>query len=286
MRVRNWVFTLNNPTGQIQWQQHERVTYASWQKESGENGVPHYQGYLELSAPSSLEQMKEILQKAHWEPRQGSQQQAITYCTKSETRIDGPWEYGTPKCQGTRNDLKEIKDKIANGATERKILEEHYNSWVRYNKAFKEHIRIVQPKRNWKTEVYVAIGEPGTGKSHWANEQGTETYFKQRSNWWDGYEGQDTVVIDDFYAWLPFDLLLRLCDKWPLLVETKGGQVNFTAKRIIFTSNTEPSEWYTNIKNFSAFERRVEHWMRFIKIGDWIETTTHEEFKNTKKIKP
>lgn len=275
MRVRNWLFTLNNPKDQLTW--GDPVTYAVWQLEKVTTA--HYQGYVELSAPNSLSQMTSLLPSAHWEPRKGTQEQAITYCTKTASRVDGPWEFGKPKSQGQRTDLMAVKQMIEDGSSERQVLDQYYGLWMRYAKNIRHHIRMVQPQRTWKTEVFVVIGTPGTGKSHWANEQGENCYFKQRSNWWDGYEGQETVIIDDFYAWLPFDLLLRICDKWPLLVETKGGQVNFTAKKIIFTSNQEPDEWYTNIKNFAAFQRRVNHWVRFIGNREFVVTDDFNDFK-------
>lgn len=69
--------------------------------------------------------------------------------------------------------------------------------------------------------------------------------------------------MDDFYGWLPFDQILRLCDAYPLMVETKGSQTNFVAKTVCITSNTLPSTWYKNVPNFAAFIRRVDTWMIF-----------------------
>ena len=102
-------------------------------------------------------------------------------------------------------------------------------------------------------------------------------YWKQRSNWWDGYSTQETVVLDEFYGWLPFDLLLRLCDRYPLLVETKGGQVQFVAKTIIITSNSLPSNWYRSAY-FPSFVRRVDHWHVFPIWGEHFETSDYAEF--------
>ena len=36
----------------------------------------------------------------HLEIRRGTQQQARDYCQKHDTRVDGPWEYGTPHKAG------------------------------------------------------------------------------------------------------------------------------------------------------------------------------------------
>lgn len=35
-----------------------------------------------------------------------------------------------------------------------------------------------------------------------------------------GYVGQPTVVFDDFYSWFPYDFILRLLDRYPLVVNT------------------------------------------------------------------
>lgn len=75
--------------------------------------------------------------------------------------------------------------------------------------------------------------------------------------WWDGYEGQHTVIIDEFYSWLRYDYFLRLTDRYPLQVETKGGSVQFVSRRIVFTSNTQPAHWYPNIQDRAAFDRRI-----------------------------
>ena len=71
--------------------------------------------------------------------------------------------------------------------------------------------------------------------------------------------GHEVVIIDEFYGWLPFDLLLRVCDRYPLLVETKGGQTQFVAKVIVITSNSLPSNWYKSAY-FPSLVRRVTKW--------------------------
>lgn len=131
--------------------------------------------------------------------------------------------------------------------------------------------------RSWDTCVHVLQGPTGTGKSKWAQDFDPKGYWKQRSNWWDGYTKQETVVIDEFYGWLPFDLLLRLCDRYPLLVETKGGQVQFLAKTIIITTNMLPCNWYRNAY-FPSFARRVNMWHILPIWGEHKEYIDYGEF--------
>lgn len=64
--------------------------------------------------------------------------------------------------------------------------------------------------------------------------------------WFDGYEGQDVVIFDDYRPQvIPFHLMLRVLDTWALDVPCKGGMVNFIPKLIVITTPDDP------IKTFS-----------------------------------
>lgn len=214
------------------------------------------------------------------EVRKGTRDQANDYCKKNDTRIAGPWKIGNWNSggRGKRSDLLKIQDLIKSNVNEKEIADEHFESWIKYYKAFREYKRLNCAIRNWMPEVYVIIGPTGTGKSKWAMENTTDGYWKQRSQWWDGYEGQEDVVIDEFYGWLPFDVLLRICDRYPLLVETKGGQTTFLAKRIIMTSNKLPDLWYPNMY-FESFKRRVTKWKVMPFIGMCYNYDNYDEAK-------
>ncbi len=65
-----------------------------WQKEKGENGTVHLQGYVAFSVRKSLATMKNVNGSAHWEVRRGTHDEAKAYCMKPESREAGPWEEG------------------------------------------------------------------------------------------------------------------------------------------------------------------------------------------------
>ena len=208
---------------------------------------------------------------------EGSQQQAIAYCEKQETRLEGPWRYGEPQegRQGQRSDLLALKSALDEGSTDLQLWEEFFPTMMRYYKGVAQYQILKRDQRRWKSKVYVLVGEPGTGKSKWALDNFPNAYWKQRGNWWDGYH-HDEVVLDDFYGWLPFDTLLRLLDRYPLLVETKGGQASFIAKTIVITSNALPREWYQNIRNYGALARRIDVVMKFTGENQFIEVNINE----------
>lgn len=76
------------------------------------------------------------------------------------------------------------------------------------------------------------------------------------AQWFDGYEGQEAVLFDDYSGEMPWTLLLRLLDRYPLRVPTKGGSVTWAAKRIYLTSNVPYQAWHPG-KLITALERRL-----------------------------
>jgi len=118
-----------------------------------------------------------------------------------------------------------------------------------------------QPVRDWITTVTVYWGPPGIGKSKRARyEAGPDAFWlaqpQESAVWWDGYAGQEVVVIDEFYGWLKRVQLQRLCDSTPEWVPVKGAMYPFLAKRIIITSNVPPSQWWPNV-GLGPMERRL-----------------------------
>jgi len=115
-------------------------------------------------------------------------------------------------------------------------------------------------------EVKVFWGPTGTGKTHRASQESGRPYWLPNPNgpnalYFDGYDGQDTIIIDDFYGWIPFHTMLRLCDKYHCTLNTKGGTTSLKHKKVIITSNLPPRDWYKNVKDdlFAAFARRITH---------------------------
>lgn len=109
--------------------------------------------------------------------------------------------------------------------------------------------------------VYCFIGPTGTGKSRRAwDESGLDAYPKAPlTKFWDGYRGQDHVVIDEFSGVVAITSVLRWFDRYPVLVEIKGSAVPLVASKIWITSNLEPEEWYPNLpqSQMDALKRRL-----------------------------
>lgn len=243
---RSWCFTLNNPgSDSIDWP--AQVVYAKWQKECV--STPHLQGYVEFDCVKRLPGLKKILPTAHWEPRRGSQSEAIAYVSKEESRIAGPWEHGTfsAAAQGARSDLKRCMDAAAGGSSTLELMEmcpavmARYASFVHSYKKAK-----VQGRVRTDLVVKVYFGPTGTGKSRRAFEEYPCAYRKSAgTKWFDGYVGQSAVIWDDFESTgLDYRWFLTLLDIYPVAVEVKGSMVDFEPNVIVVTTNVHPKYWF------------------------------------------
>ncbi len=266
-RVRHWCLTVNNPSNddRVLFNDYTDVRYAIWQLEVGDSGTPHYQAYVEFKKAMTLHACARLHPAGHWEPRRGTREGAREYCRKEESRTAGPWEHGRWETdQGRRTDITEVKRKIDEGMDERQLWEEHTGHMLRYAKSWDRYKNLKLEPRHEKTQVRVYYGQTGAGKSYYVNELAGPTAFwltapKAKDEvWWDGYAGQEDVVIDEFYGWLRWNQLLRLLDAYPLTVPVKGGMVQFCAKRIWITSNRPPWEWYKDDFDYETLERRLD----------------------------
>lgn len=85
-------------------------------------------------------------------------------------------------------------------------------------------------------------GAPGTGKSLKVRTDEKSLYLKQQNKWWDGYNGEEAVVLDDFdKKGLCLDHYLKIwTDHYFCTGEIKGGTLPLNYKRFYITSNYLP----------------------------------------------
>lgn len=225
-----------------------QFTYLVFQRERGtEGGTPHLQGFAHAPNPRALSGWKRVIGgRAHIEVARGSAEQNREYCTKEETREPGtiPFEYGTLPAQGARSDLAHIQRRIAEGASLQAIAEESPGDFIRYHRGIQAVQQLYAQPRRWKSTVFWFYGPTGTGKSRAADERFPTAYWKMGSSkWWDGYNGEPDVIIDDYRRDLcTFAELLRLFDRYPMRVEYKGGTAQFAARNIVVTTPRSPRE--------------------------------------------
>lgn len=261
-QIINFCFTLNNYSLDEELDilcTSLPVMYIIYGYEIGKNGTKHLQGYCELNHKMRLNTIKKLgigFERMHIEKRKGTQSQAIEYCKK-----DNDWiEYGTPKTlrQGQRNDLDEVR--IA--ARDQGMKE--VSTWgnLQEIRVAEKYLQYNEPKRTWKPTVTWIWGPTGTGKSRYAHETLPDAYTKSDSTkWWDGYDGQRDVILDDYRGdWMKLSELLTLIDRYERRIEYKGGSRQFLAKNIIITSCKHPQEVYqVPDENINQLLRRIDN---------------------------
>ncbi len=247
----------------------EWVRFAVWQVERVNTN--HIQGYVELNKAAELSRMRLVFPGCHLVNAAGSHAQCVAYCTKAESRVDGPWECGDRARPGTRTDINTIRDKVIAGVSNKEIiLDDHLHPTYARLYRYVAHLRLeLATPRDFLTKVIVLWGSTGIGKSRLAAELCPSAFYysNTKGSWFDGYDGTSDVIFDDFYGNLPRHLWLQLCDRYPCRVESKGGMINFAPKTIIFTSNKPPWEWYHDkegtLMPWAELERRISETYTF-----------------------
>lgn len=261
MVSRAWTFTLHE--SDWRYEENPEVKYIIYQLERAPStGKLHIQGYVQWTKPSRMTKLKTIgLGKAHAEIARGSPEQNKAYCSKEESRVDGPWEYGEISKQGQRNDLATALAKLDEGESLKTVIQEAPNL-LRVMRNLKEYKALtVEPRHPTQpVETTVLWGPAGTGKSKRAFEENPGAYWLTleagRPLWWDGYEGQDTVIIDDYDGEIPYRTLLKILDRYPLQVHTKGNMIHLSATKFVITSNKPPENWYP-VEDLEPLRRRL-----------------------------
>jgi len=255
--ARNWVFTCNNPRP-ADWDACRSVVceFIRAQEEKGEEGTTHIQGCIQLEKKCRLGGLRKAFTTAdgrcrfHFECMRGTPKQARDYCSKEETRVAGGIviERGSLRGgQGSRTDLAGVVETIASGATEAEVFARHSAQYLKYHGGIRRAISVRVPPRRHQTLVYWFFGSTGTGKSRAASELAPMAYWKAGGNkWFDGYEGHEDIIFDDARpdGVGPFNLWLKIFDRYPCRVEFKGGSVELVAKRIFVTTNKSPKEMW------------------------------------------
>lgn len=254
-RSSNWCITVNNPTEDpdtwsARLRTHSQFKYMVFQAETGDGGTFHYQAYAEFAGAIRFTTLKSLLPGAHIEPRKGTALQAAEYCKKAETRKEGPWEYGelSTKRQGKRLDLEKLA-KMAQENSHVEILKEMPREYAKFYK-FVQHVKHIEaldkPGIRNNLEVLLFYGPTRTGKTHRAYKIDPNLYALPvgKDLWFDNYNGEKTVLLDDFSGQCRLVDLLRILDKYPVQIPRKGGFIWLKATTIIITCNQHPDDWY------------------------------------------
>lgn len=256
---KTWAFTLNNYNDEdIERFKRYTVSRLVVGKEIGEQGTPHLQGWITFKRGYRPSQLKKLEPRVHWEFALTTDGE--NYCMKDGTdvviNVDN-------RNQGQRTDLKAAVTYIKESGIKR-FREEMGDVYVKYHNGFDKIGLLNSKKRTEKPNVVWIYGPTGCGKTSYVYDKHPDLWISNEDlKWFDGYDGQETVLFDDFRGDMcKFRFLLRLLDRYPLKVPIKGGFVEWTPKNIYITSCKDPK----NIYNKETFdnEEKVDQLLRRI----------------------
>lgn len=253
-----WIFTINNYEEADEKAVLSLRNFSSYLvcgKEVGDKkGVPHLQGYVYMTKKASCVAMSRVLKRAFLRASKGSEFDSFGYCGKQ-----GLWlEHGMPPCQGQRSDLMELQ-----GLTTMREVAMTATS-VQGIQLMQKKLEFLEPKRDFLPTVIWIYGPTGVGKTRTVYDSfGIDAVHKQTQfKWWQGYDGHDVVILDDFRAdFCKFHELLTLVDRYPHSIECKGGSRQLRARWMFITSPYSPYDVYKSktAEDVKQLLRRLKH---------------------------
>ena len=159
---------------------------------------------------------------------------------------------------GKRTDLDNVRELIKEGKGMKDVVmvATSYQSVKMAECILKYH----EKKRDWKPKVYWFYGGAGTGKSKLAYEMFPSAYTAMATaKWWDGYDAHEDIIIDDMRKdFCKFHELLRILDRFPVQLETKGGTRQLLARNIVITSCYSPEQLFETREDLKQLTRRID----------------------------
>lgn len=275
---RNWCFT---DFKLINWDEiynkySDIIRYLCYGKEiCPKTKKVHYQGWIQFTTKRTRGGVQRIckdlelkkidkdykITHLHCEPCRGDEYDNEKYCTK-----DGKYkQFGKMIFQGERTDLEMIRNLIANETPMKQIADDYFDTWCRNYKAFdkyKEMVNQEKYKQFRHVEVEVIQGLTGQGKTRRAMEDATYKINADDLNWWDGYNGDKCILIDEYSCQVPITKMLNILDGYQLRLPIKGGHTYAYWNKVYITTNKPWENWHEHAfeEHRNALKRRITKW--------------------------
>lgn len=263
-RFRAWCYTSNNyDEERIARYQKIPCEYHIFGREVGKEGTPHLQGFIYFKYGKTLSSVRKVLPGSHCKPKYKNSffSEAAGYCRKQDSE---PFEKGSlpqdPKVKGDNEATRweRIRD-LARAGDVQSVGEEYPDAYIQSYRTLKmiaaDHMEKPADLEDVAGEWL--YGPSGAGKTTLARDLG-ECYIKDRTKWWNGYAGQEIVVMDDFdpYCKGMAALVKDWGDKYCFKAETKNGYMFIRPKKFIITSQYLPRDIWEDQATLDAIHSR------------------------------
>lgn len=289
VRTNHWFGTHNSmeylDTDELKDTLDSLIQFVDWfimyKEEAPTTGHVHFHSICVLKKHMLAWKVIEIDPSGTWEPMRGTLRQSFNYIRKDGNKY---FEWGS--MPGTIVNLLESEEKKARKRNAPTKTEELWKAMVKRAKTGDESIRdemLYARYRNYFDDILAGshvdkrfdedltfknlwiYGPPGTGKSRlvwdYAASNGLKVYTKMQNRWWDGYNGQQIVLIEDVGKHMEnYSSHMKVwTDRYPFQTEFKGSSRRINAADFYFicTSNYSIDEIFTGVDS-EAIKRRFD----------------------------
>jgi ssDNA-binding Zn-finger/Zn-ribbon topoisomerase 1 len=245
---RGFCFTLFNYTDELKQKIRQLLpVYLVYGHETcPTTGKAHLQGYIYFKNARSSKSLYKLVPGWAVYKCKGTVEENYTYCTKGTDIYEEGTKPATHFEKGIRGGAAECErwDNARTAARDGRFDDIDSDLYIRYQNSFKR-LRTedgpqppdLESRQTYGVWIY---GPPRTGKSHYVRTNYPNCYLKDINKWWDGYQGEPVVLIDEItpdHASFMMPLLKKWVDKWKFSAEFKGGRKVIRPENVFVTSN-------------------------------------------------
>lgn len=237
-------------------------------------GYLHWQLYMEHSSAVRFSALRKLFPKGHYEVARKTRIQAVSYATREDKRAPSGEVINLGKLdltlkQGKRTDLDSYSEQIMlEGKSADEVIHDDPRAVVYVNHL--RQLELIRDRETWgktfrEVEVHYIHGETRTGK--------TSALFKtygygaiyRVSNWknpFDGYKGQDILLLDEYNTSVPIVDMLKIMEGYPLEVSARYADKIAKFTTVFIVSNLALPKQHLTIQQehpeqWAAFEARL-----------------------------
>ena len=280
-QARRYILTINNPTQtDDEFNDYvknlEHFKYCIFQREKGhECETEHFQVFIIFSIAKRFSTIKNYFPTAHIEETKGTNAQCRDYCSKSDTRVSGPYEIGEFAEQRARTDISNYLEMVRLGATDdelSKMFPNLYLSNINKNAVIRgKYLESKFLNKLRDIEVTYIYGKPGSGKTSYIynNYEFIDVYNVPTYDYtaFDNYNCEDVLLLDEFTGQWSVQYMNKLIDRYPLRLRARFANKVACYTKVYIISNYKLSDLYKTEQNenldiYNSFKRRIKNILR------------------------
>ena len=287
---RKYLLTINNPLDH--GFTHERIkaillefsglVYWCMCDEVGEQGTPHTHVYVVFKNSVMFDTMHKRFYGVHIDKANGSNQENRDYVRK-----EGKWaddskhetnkpetfeEYGElpPDRTKTESQAEQIMQMIVDGKSNADIIRQIPGAYSKLNYIEQARQTLLADKfmdKYNKKDVTYLWGDTRVGKTRSVFDQYGYRNVYQVTDYahpFDGYDGQDVIIFEEFRSSLKIEDMLKYLDGHPIMLPCRYNNRVACYTKVFLISNIPLERQYPNIqqecpKTWDAFVARIDH---------------------------